>query len=97
MLETQKALPIPKVARGPQRKPRPRRYPFDTMEIDDMFFVENRNRNNLKSYASEQGRALGRRFKTRFLFARKDATGKWIFCASSDKGAVPGIMIWRIS
>ena len=94
MYETQKDIPVPKYAR--RRKSVCRVYPLDTMEVGSMFFIPGRDKNTFTSHASSSGKALGRVFATRLMWAT-DVDGKWEPCQADDEGAVRGIGVWRTS
>jgi hypothetical protein len=88
-LMTQAAEPLPDPV-----IPRRRKYPLDTMAIGDMFFVPDRESNNLVQYVSGQGAKLGRKFRTRFCTMRETIEG-WKGCPTDDPRAVRGIGVWR--
>lgn len=92
MHEVYKNVPIPKAARtGPATH---RVYPFEEMEVGDMFFVPNKTKNTLTSRTSTAGKTLGRTFVTRMIFM-VDTEDGWEPCDSRDEGAVRGIGVWR--
>lgn len=92
MREIQKNVPVPKTIR-PNKAPR-RKYPFDTMEVGDMFFEPNRKTNTLITYVSVVGKRLGRTFTTRLCYM-VDTPDGWEMCEKDDEGAVLGIGVWR--
>lgn len=94
MHETIKNVPIPSAVSARQRVGRRRKYPFNTMDVGEMFFVPNRTKNNLTTHASAVGRKLGRKFATRLMHMR-DTGDHWEPCAESDDGAVIGVGVWR--
>ena len=60
MYEVSKNVPIPKTARP---GPSPRRcYPFEDMEVGDMFFIPNKSKNTFTTQASTAGKLFGRKF-----------------------------------
>jgi len=85
-------VPIAKVTRVRTRTWR--KYPFDTLRVGDMFFVPDRNKNNLTSHASTVGSKLGRKFVTRLTTMTMTSDG-WKSCSPDTKGAVRGIGVWR--
>lgn len=92
MLQVFKNVPVPKTMRtmtGARRK-----YPFDTMEVGDMFFVPDRTKNTLATHASTVGRKLGRKFITKLAFMRMTKEG-WKPCEGGVTGAVLGVGVWR--
>lgn len=92
MLEVNKNVPIPKLARA--ALPSRRKYPFEEMEIGDMFFVPNKDKNTLTTHASAMGRQLKRKFITRLTTMRMTSEG-WALCDPGQAKAVQGIGVWR--
>ena len=92
-ITTQRA-PIPKVRRPGASGP-PRKYPFETMKVKEMFFVPHRDRNTMVPHVSATGKKLGKKFTTRLCFCRL-TDGAWTPCEPGEKGAVQGIGVWRI-
>lgn len=78
MLEIQKGVEIPKSTRvvAPSR----RKYPFETMEVGDMFFVAGKKRNTLSTHASTVGKKLKKKFITRM---------------TTDDDGNEGVGVWR--
>lgn len=93
MHKIQKKIPVPKTFRP--RSSIHRKYPFEEMQIGDMFFVPEKTRNTLAPHASTMGKELSRKFVTRLLFMSKK-NGDWEACDPNDKGAVLGVGVWRI-
>lgn len=94
MFEVRKNVPQPKAARV---TPAPRRkYPFEDMDVGDMFFVPEKIKNTLATHASTVGKKLGRKFSTQ-LVHMKPAKEGWDVCDAGDKGAVLGIGVWRVA
>lgn len=93
MHDVQKNIPVPKVnkANPPIRK----KYPFETMEIGDMFFVPGKSRNTLTTHTSTMGKALGKKFATRLTHMVETLEG-WQQAAPGDDGAVQGVGVWRV-
>ena len=73
---------------------RPRKYPFTTLKVGEMFFVPDRTTNNLMSHASLMGRKLKRKFSTRLCWMTY-GRGMWSSCNEGDPGAVQGIAVHR--
>ena len=71
---------------------RPRKYPFDQLEVNDWFFLPGRTKNNLATHASITGKKLGKQFATRLLYV---LDGKEVDASTED--AVLGLGVWRIS
>lgn len=93
MYEVQKNVPLPKADRSNQ--PRKLKYPFEDMEVGDMFFVPNKTKNTLAIYASHQSRKLKRKFSTRLTYMVHLDEG-WVPCEADDLGAVQGVGVWRV-
>lgn len=92
MLPVQKKVPLPDTLR--LNKPARRKYPFDQMEVGDMFFVPNKDKNTLATHASTVGAATGRKFSTRLTYMCMAHDG-WTPCESDEAGAVLGVGVWR--
>lgn len=94
MLAVISDIPIPKKARGAILAPKPRKYPFEQMEVGQMFFVPNKQKNTMNTYFSNAGKKLGRKFSTRLIYMRPEGD-VWAMCEATDEGAVRGIGVWR--
>lgn len=92
MYEANEGIPVPNVERpgADSRK----LYPFDTMDVGEMFFVPNRTKNTMMSHASRMGRKLNRKFATRMVWMTPDGDG-WELADANTEGAVQGIGVWR--
>lgn len=90
MYQPQQAVEIPK----PIRPPATRKYPFDKLKVGEMFFIPDRDTNNMTTYASAVGRKLKRKFQTRLVWMRKTKSG-WDVAEPDTTGAVQGIGVWR--
>lgn len=80
------------------RRPTPptsRKYPFEEMGVGDMFFLPDKSRNNLATYASTQGKRLGRKFATKLAWMKGSDDKGWQPAEEGQKGAVLGIGVWR--
>lgn len=92
MHEVQKNIPVPKVIKA---NPSPRRkYPFEDMEVGDMFFVPGKTKNTLTTHASTVGKNLGRKFITRLTYMVETVEG-WSQAEPDAKNAIQGIGVWR--
>lgn len=94
MYEVRKNVPQPKVTRVTVKSRR--KYPFEDMEVGDMFFVPNKTKNTLATHVSTVGKKLSRRFTTRLVTMARGEDG-WELCDAADKGAVTGIGVWRVA
>lgn len=95
MHDIQKNVPVPKPTR--EAPPPRRKYPFDELEVNDMFFVSGRDKNTLTTHVSMVGRKLKRKFVTRLTKMVETRTG-WRPCKTpaDEKNAVQGIGVWRV-
>lgn len=93
MFPVQRNVPLPKAARVARRGRR--KYPFETMEVGDMFFVPNRSRNTMTPHVSAEGKALGRKFATRLVHMVETKRG-WVIAKEDTAGAVQGVGVWRV-
>lgn len=96
-----KPVTIPIVKGAALPKPayngRKTRYPFETMEVGDMFFLPDRTTNSFATYVSLQGRKLNRRFRTRFMHMHRDTPeAAWQECEKDAPGACQGVGVWRV-
>jgi len=92
MYVVQKKAPIPKTFRPGLR--RRRKYPFEQLGVGQFFFIPYRDKNTLVTYASIQGKKLGKKFATR-LTTMVQQGESWRPCEANEKGAVQGIGVWR--
>jgi hypothetical protein len=93
MLSIQSSVPLPKRSRGVLPS-KPRKYPFDQMEVGQMFFIPNKTKNTLHTYFSSVGKRMGIKLATRLVHMYETDEG-WALCEAGDEGAVPGIGVWR--
>jgi hypothetical protein len=87
-----KSVPIPVVRRSDAVR---RKYPFEAMEVGDMFFVPFKTKNTLHTHASNVGRETGKKFATRMTQMRPTEAGGWTPTKIKDPEAVRGIGVWR--
>lgn len=95
-------IEIPKAIRmggGPKGD---RKYPFNTMEIGESFFVPNRDKNNLSTHASLTGKRLDKKFKTLLVWGHElydgdDVVGWAPANEPGEEGSVLGIGVWRVA
>lgn len=94
MFKIQKGVPIPEPHR-PSRGLR-KKYPVESMEPGDMFFVPERPSKLVAAYISKITKKLAGTFATRYCFAvQKDED--WSIVAEGTPGAVEGTAIWRVT
>jgi len=87
-----KSAPLPAPTRGKRQS----QYPFEELEVGDMFFVPYREKNNLKNRATQLGKKLNRKFVTRVLWMVDTPKG-WMPDTEAQGQLVQGIGVWRIS
>lgn len=85
---------LPPIRRANRR--RRRKYPFETMNIGDMFFVPTKTRNLLTTQAASAAAQLGWKFSTRSV-TMKQVASAWVMCDETDPDATAGIGVWRIA
>lgn len=94
MLQLQRNVPPPR--RQPVTDKR-KKYPFETMQIGDFFFVANKKRNSIRSYFSAAGKQHGIQLTSRLIHARKNDVGEWEECPADTPGATIGVGVWRMA
>lgn len=73
-----------------------RKYPFEVMEVGDMFFIPHKDKNHISSYLSNVGKELGRKYASRIIMMIATPTGEWRLAPHAlVEGAVKGIGVWR--
>jgi len=87
----QKSQPIPKKKRSLTG----RKYPFEYMDVGDMFFVENKKQSTLYTQAWVTGKRIGAKFATRTLHM-KLVDDAWEECNPAEEGATLGVGVWRV-
>lgn len=90
MHSVQKNVPMPRFKGTVAR----RKYPFEQLEVGDMFFVPAKRTNTLATQASTAGKALERKFTTRLMHMRETLEG-WEPCDPDHPSAVVGVGVWR--
>lgn len=93
MYPTQKQVPIPKPQRAATATRR--KYPLNTMEVGEMFFVPDKQSNSISTHVAAEGAALRRKFATRLTYMVRTKTG-WKPATADTPRAVQGIGVWRI-
>lgn len=94
MLNVQKGVPLPEINRAP--KGVRRKYPIETMEVGDMFFVPGRSSKSVSAYISRISKDVPGRFSARSCFMVKDGDGNWQPCEPGGPPACEGTGVWRI-
>lgn len=91
MLQLQTNVPPPITRRSHKNK----KYPFETMRVDDFFFVAGKKRNTIRTYFSTMGQKHNIKLKSELMYARQ-IKGLWSPCEPTDKGATMGVGVWRV-
>ena len=91
MFKIQKNVGVAKVSKPSGRR---KKYPFEDLDVGDMFFVPNKSTNTMMSQASHAGKQLGRKFTTR-LILMANVNGDWLPCTESAPDKVLGVAVWR--
>lgn len=81
---------VPEITRFGSRS----HYPFDELDVHQMFFVPNPAR-SLYTTAWSKGLKLGRQFTLRQMAMRPTRKG-WCVCKPEDERAVVGVGVWRV-
>lgn len=92
MLQLQRNVPPP--TRRPVVDGR-KKYPFESMQVGDFFFVEGKTRNSIRTYFATAGKAHGIRLRSQLIFARRNELEQWVPCPEDAPGAVSGVGVWR--
>ena len=76
----------------------PRKYPFDTVKVGEIFFVPDKTADKFSTYAARQAKLLGRKFRSQTIVMRQDLqTNEWELCKSGAPGAKRGTAVTRIA
>lgn len=95
MFTVKKGVKFP--GEGANRGGRGRKYPFDKLEVGEMFFVPDKTGSQFTTYVSLWGRRLGRKFRTQTTHMRQDLiTNEWEPCKSGAAGAHKGVAVQRV-
>ena len=95
MYVVQQGVPRPDATRrgvpGKRRK-----YPFDTMRVDDFFFVplEAATSKSISAYVSRTTKDIPGKFSTQHAWAVKDGEG-YKLVEAGTAGAIEGTGVWR--
>jgi len=90
-MKATKGVPIP----PPTKPARERKYPLDTMEVDDFFFVPEKLAATLSPHISRQGKLLKRKFTLRSVYAVMTKSKTWKLADEDTPGACWGVAVWR--
>ena len=84
-------VPVP-----PRRKPlKTYKYPFDKMEVGDMFFVPEGGK-PLVNQTAVASKSLRRQFSTRTMYMRETKQG-WKVCEPDAPDGRKGVGVWRVA
>jgi hypothetical protein len=95
MLHLQRNVP-PRKGRRIREDDGRRKYPFERMQVDDFFFVPNRQHSSIRSYFSTAGAKHGIKLRSEQIYARQDENDLWKPCEADTPGAVSGVGVWRV-
>lgn len=94
MFAIQKAVPRPKALRSPGAVKR-RKYPYEEMEVDDMFFIPNKEKNTVTTHMAAVGKKLERKYSSKLTYMVHVGDNVWLPAAADTPNAVLGIGVWR--
>lgn len=95
MLQLQRNIPPPKshqVKPGDKRK----KYPVESMQTGDFFFVEGKVHSSIRTYFSTLGKQHGVRLTSKQIHARRNELEQWVECPEDTPGAVMGVGVWCV-
>lgn len=90
----QSGIPMPKRSRAGGAA-KPRKYPFDQLQVGQMFFIPDKAKNTLHTYFSSVSKKLGIKLSSRMVHMLRTDEG-WQMCEPTDEDAVLGIGVWRV-
>lgn len=93
MLQLQRNVPMPKARRSPGD--RRHKYPFETMQVNDFFFVPGKEKNSIRTYFAAAGKRHNITLRSQLIYARRNADGQWVPCQENDTGSTIGVGVWR--
>ena len=93
MFKLQSNVPLPRTIR-PTARGRRRKYPFESMQVGQFFFVPDKTRQQLYGHVHEVGKQLKMKFSTRVCYMRQ-VNGEWQICDQNDTNATLGVGVWR--
>lgn len=95
MFKVQAGVPLPEINRS-AKTPR-RKYPFETMAVEDMFFIPGKSCKSVSAYVSRATKDVPGKWSARQCWMWQDQrTGDWRDCTPSAAGAVQGTGVWRV-
>ncbi len=94
MLSVQKGVPLPEINRTP--KGARRKYPIESMQPGDMFFVPGRSSKSVSAYISRISKDVPGKFSARQCSMVEDGKGGWRPPVAGDPPATEGTGVWRI-
>lgn len=96
MFKVQDGVPLPEISRAP-KQPR-RKFPVETMEPGQMFFVPGKTSKSVSAYISRITKDLPGKYTARHCYMRKGAIHEdadWVLCTPDHAGATEGAGVWR--
>lgn len=99
MFAVQKGVPRFKIDRRPHAGRR--KFPVETMAVDDFFFMPGRATKSVSAYISRTTKGLPGKFTAIHGWAKQtgalnDGTPTWTECMPTDEGATEGTGVWRV-
>lgn len=78
-------------------KGKPRKYPFDSLEVNEICFIPDTTTYKISSYVGRRGRELNKKFTTQMATMRQDLqTNEWELCKPGAVGSKRGVAVCRI-
>lgn len=94
----QKGVPLPEINRLPRGARS--KYPIDTLEVGDMFFVPGRSVKSVSAYISRISKGKAAKFNARHCFMWLAPDNEWQMIEPGEEtqvaGATEGAGVWRI-
>lgn len=94
LFKLQSNVPLQKTIR-PQARGRRRKYPFESQQVGQFFFVPGIKREQIYGHVWQVGKQLNMTFSCRLCYMKQDAAGDWQPCDQTDVGATLGVGVWR--
>lgn len=94
MLKLQHNVPVPPTIR-PSARGKRRKYPFEAMQVGDMFFLPGKTRSQISGHLYNVNKQLGIKLQARLAYMR-ERKGKWEPAEHDDPDASLGVGVWRV-
>lgn len=93
MLQLQRNVPPPVQTRRVDKR---KKYPIESMQVGDFFFVPGKAKNTIRTYFATVGKQYGIKLKSDLIHSRRDEHNSWKPCDEDAPGATVGVGVWRI-